>query len=375
MDHIETYGAHDGAAQEATTQPGGVKRDNNHCDSSPNDCEKLVKAKRHDVQLPDVASVDHKLAEKLDSLLSLGSDTKAQRAAKPKFFLHKLRSSSNDDTAQSSDNDISKEKILPIIGHDDPASKMKPRNLTKEELRERLLKKYDTLVPELDPNRPKDIKVVKILTSKESIELAKEQAKKQLERQIHLSSVYENQQAHSTGLASFRFNDGYELPDRKFAPDDQSVEGKQLESECSGGQPKEDDTAMPQIEVLSKEDTILTRSILQSKLNNSKLDSEPARSLATKKSVRFSPVTEVNKCARYENEDDDDDDDDDDDNEDEDQEDEEDEDDDEDDEDEDEDEEEGDDEDDDEDEDNNVDCHDCDVSAEGNSSGAAQTKN
>lgn len=166
--------------------------------------EKFLKAKRHDIE-PPMADVDIRLAEKLDNILKI-SDTR-----KPKFFTNKPKTNVTSFNAR--------ELIKNSSPKNSPQSdKIKLRNLSKEELKERLLKKYDTLVPELDPKRP-TVNVVKVLTASQSIELAKSQARKQLDRQLELNSVSGNQQAFKKGLDSFRFNDGYEMPAKSFSND------------------------------------------------------------------------------------------------------------------------------------------------------------
>lgn len=162
------------------------------------DNERPPKAKRHDIELP-VADVDIKLADKLDNLLRI------RNTRKPKFSLNKPK-------GNSPNSDRGLDQI-----------KLQSKNLTREDLRERLLKKYDTLVPELDPKRPQ-VKLVKILSAKESIELGKEQAKKQLQHQLELSSISGNRLAHANGIpSSFKIYDGYEMPPRCFVAGKKSL--------------------------------------------------------------------------------------------------------------------------------------------------------
>lgn len=158
--------------------------------------ERCIKAKRHDIDINPTADVDTKLAEKLDSLLRINVPHKSR------FKTNKPRS------------DESRSVSNRIVGGEETT--LKHRNLTKKELKERLVKKYDTLVPELDPRRT-EVKVVEILSANESIELGKEQARKQLQRELEISSVSGNRSAYKTGLKAFRFNDGYESTMKNFA--------------------------------------------------------------------------------------------------------------------------------------------------------------
>lgn len=167
--------------------------------------ERSSKAKRHDVEVP-MAEVDIKLAAKLDNLLKISN-------SKPRFLTNKTKESCPNTTETSATSKREQSRTGPTL---------KSRNLTKDELQERLIQKYDTLVPELDPGRHK-IKVVKILTASESIELGKDQARKQMERQLELSSVFGNQQAHKSGFKSFKFNDGYETPTSSKGDNSKSV--------------------------------------------------------------------------------------------------------------------------------------------------------
>lgn len=161
--------------------------------------ERITKAKRHDLE-PPMAAVDIKLAEKLDNILKLGG------TRKPKFFTNKLQTARTSNLENSPIEKHSTKDTCITNNH-----KIEPRNLSPDELKERLLKKYDTLVPELDPKRPK-VRLIKILSASESIELAKSQARKQMEQQMELNSVAGNQQAYISGTGSFIFRDGYEMP-------------------------------------------------------------------------------------------------------------------------------------------------------------------
>lgn len=152
------------------------------------------KAKRHDLEPPPTDDVDTKLAERLDNIL------KVSETRKPKFFMNKPRVGPD-----------TKSNHLVVNDNINQSRKLTKRNLSKSELNERLIKRYETLVPELDPQRPK-VNVVKVLSVTESLEMAKSQAKRQLDRQLELNSVAKNQQAHQHGLGSFRFSDGYETP-------------------------------------------------------------------------------------------------------------------------------------------------------------------
>lgn len=152
--------------------------------------ERKTKIKRHDIEVP-TAEVDINLANKLDSILNIGG------APKPRFLTNKPKSSSENgsiDTIKLESDNLKNEKL-------------KSRGLTKEELRKRLLSRYDTLVPDLDLKRP-NVRVVKVLSATESIELGKIQAKKQIERQLLLASVSGNQKTQALGLKAFRFKDG-----------------------------------------------------------------------------------------------------------------------------------------------------------------------
>lgn len=160
--------------------------------------ERSAKAKRFDFELP-MADVDIKLAEKLDNILKISSNTR------PKFLTNKTKPRTQESACNTTN--IVRENINP--------SKLKPRNLTKEELNERVLKKYDTLVPKEDPRRPK--MAVKFLSTTESIELGRVEAKRQLERQLELNSISGNQAAIKNGLKGFRFRDGYEKPTEHFS--------------------------------------------------------------------------------------------------------------------------------------------------------------
>lgn len=171
---------------------------------------RVTKAKRHELELP-VADVDVKLAEKLDNILKLG-DNVGRR-----FLTNRTRTRDVSDRTKVIDNSIKES--------DSGSRGLTPRNLTKDELKERLKSKYDTLVPELDSRR-QTLKNFKVLSTRESIQLAKVQAKKQLERQLELSSVSGNHLAHKRGLSSFRFNDGYEIPSKSFEVNPHKSAGK-----------------------------------------------------------------------------------------------------------------------------------------------------
>lgn len=158
-----------------------------------------AKAKRVDIEAP-IADVDIKLAEKLDNLLKISSN------AKPKFLTNKTKSDHHKACNTTEANTVVRETII--------YEKLKPRNLTKEELTERILKKYDTLVSENDPRRSKEN--VKFLSTSESIELGRDQARRQTERQLRLNSISGNQAASRDGLKGFKFNDGYEMPAKRF---------------------------------------------------------------------------------------------------------------------------------------------------------------
>lgn len=173
----------------------GVKVPHEDEDYSENLDVRATKAKRHDLEPPPMEDVDIKLAQKLDSIL------KVSETRKPKFFMNRTRTNA----------DVRVDEPTSAHTGNEHHSKLRPRNLSKEELKERLLRKYETLVPELDPQRPK-VNLIKIISAGESIELAKNQAKRQLERQFELNSVSKNQEAFIKGLSSFRFNDGYEMP-------------------------------------------------------------------------------------------------------------------------------------------------------------------
>lgn len=189
-------------AQKTAKVPRDEDGDQQETDGCTND-ERATKAKRHDIEVP-VAEVDIKLAEKLDNILKV-SDTR-----KPRFFMNKPKATSTNkvncstELADINTGDSNDDKI-----------RLKHKDFTKEQLRQRLSEKYETLVPELDSKRP-TVKLVKILSATESLELGKKEAKKQLEHQLELNSVRGNQQARRDGIGSFRFHDGYELPPKCF---------------------------------------------------------------------------------------------------------------------------------------------------------------
>lgn len=175
------------------SKSGGRRR------SEDDDEDRFTKAKRHDVELP-VADSDIKLAQKLDSILKLG------KSRKPRFYTYKPRDSGQNQNAS-------------VTGHlaqeaNTPERIMQRRNLTKQELEERLAKHYDTLIPELDKNRPV-VRVVKILSATESMKLAENVAKKQLARELELSSVSGNRLAHEKGIGAFRFEEDCDEPSKK----------------------------------------------------------------------------------------------------------------------------------------------------------------
>lgn len=160
------------------------------------------KVKKRDVELP-MAEADLRLAEKLDSCLRIG-DARRTRFSTNKPRVATKPSVADDKQAISSDGT---DRL--VMGS------IKRRNLTRDELRERLASRYDTLVPELDPKRT-SVKLVKVLSARESVEMGKEQAKKQLIDQMELNSISGNQRAFVDGIDSFRFNDGYEMPCKHF---------------------------------------------------------------------------------------------------------------------------------------------------------------
>lgn len=153
--------------------------------------QRSCKVKRVEPDVP-IAEVDIKLAEKLDSILKLDGPSK------PKFLTNKPKTA---------------DKVQVSELHKGSEPSLMRRNLTREEIKERVTRKYDTLVPELDPNRPR-VRVVKILSARESIELGKDQAHKQMERQLELNSVSGNQSAQKSLFERFRFKDGCEVKAR-----------------------------------------------------------------------------------------------------------------------------------------------------------------
>lgn len=187
-------------------------RAKNSLDEDESSEERIAKAKRHDIELPPSADVDINLAEKLDSMLSISS------TRKPRFLTNRPKSSTKNESQSSSKIELN----VPENGQ------LKARCLTKEELKKRLLKNYETLVPDLDPKRP-NVRVVKILSATEALKMGKAQAKKQLERQLQLNSVSGNRNARANGLKEFRFNDGYEMSmdgDKKEQKNDKNVPSK-----------------------------------------------------------------------------------------------------------------------------------------------------
>lgn len=171
-----------------------VECDFKQTDTIQDDKPKASKVNKHDLDLP-TAEADIKLAEKLDSCLKL---------SEARFFTNKPKASPS-----------IKDKLISLKIKSTDHSKMREKEKTKEQIAKRLISKYDSLVPELDPLRTK-IKVVKVLSAKESLEMAKEQAKKQLVDQMELNSISGNQRAHVCGLDTFKFNDGYEMPYKSF---------------------------------------------------------------------------------------------------------------------------------------------------------------
>lgn len=167
-------------------------------DDEADEGARSVKAKRHDFNIPS-AEVDINLAEKLDKLLSIGSCHR-----KPKFLTN--RTKNNSETTSDIIKNVLPPKLDPTSSQADNPIKL--RNLSKEKLKERLVK-YDSLLPELDPKRP-SVKLIKVLTIKESLELGQREAKRQLEQQMQLNSVSGNRAAQkSKNLSEFKFQDGY----------------------------------------------------------------------------------------------------------------------------------------------------------------------
>lgn len=155
--------------------------------------DKIAKVQRREVDI-STADVDIRLAEKLDAL-----QINAQK--RNRFSINKPRPSDKQNPV---------DKV--VEGH------LKRRNLSKEELKHRLANRYDTLIPELDPER-KPVRLVTILSASESLELGREQAKKQIEQQLTTSSVSGNQAAARDGSRGVTFRDGYELPQEAFSGD------------------------------------------------------------------------------------------------------------------------------------------------------------
>lgn len=153
------------------------------------DESRFPKVKRHDIELP-IAEVDIKLAEKLDSILRLGE------LRKPRFFTNR---------AKSSDKKATEQTIFAVAASETTGKQLQRRNLSKKELEERLSGRYDTLAPELDKNRHK-VKVVKVLSATESMKLAENEAKKQLNRDLQMNSVSGNRSAILKGKGAFEFS-------------------------------------------------------------------------------------------------------------------------------------------------------------------------
>lgn len=171
-------------------------------DENGDDEQRFAKAKRHDI-VPTDAEVDLKLAQKLDDILKLGT------TRKPRFHTNRARQKVSDGSANGGGGDDDDGAVI----KSKPA-KSKNKNLSKKELRDRLLQKYDTLVPELDPKRP-NVKVVKVLSAGDSVDLAKAHAQKQIENQLKLGSVAGNQKAHLEGIDSF--HEAFEMSTEGFA--------------------------------------------------------------------------------------------------------------------------------------------------------------
>jgi len=150
--------------------------------------ERCTKAKRYDFEVA-TSDFDLKLAQKLDSMLNINSN-------KPRFLMNKPKAKP---TCRPDD----------IVKENASHGKMKQRNLTKEEMRQRLVRNHDTLVPELDSKRLQ-VKVVKVMSAVESMELGKVQARKQIERELELNSISGNQQAYRNKFGLSKSNDGHQ---------------------------------------------------------------------------------------------------------------------------------------------------------------------
>lgn len=162
------------------------------------DERRSAKVTRTELELP-TAEVDIKLAEKLDSLLKLDGPSN------PKFLTNRVNIHVRENGTKPA-----------------PEVSLKRRELTKDEIRERVARRYATLVPELDASRPK-VRVVKVLSTRESIQLGKDQAQKQLERQLELNSVSGNQNAQRGTAKQFQFKDGFEHALKRRVNQERSV--------------------------------------------------------------------------------------------------------------------------------------------------------
>lgn len=124
---------------------------------------RLTKVNRIELDAP-IADIDLRLAEKLDRILKIGGPNKS------KFFINKPKERIGETVELSTD-------------------KLKRRNFSKEELKERVARRYDTLVDSSGWHKPR---VVKVLTASESVELGRDQAIKQIEREMEMNSVSGN---------------------------------------------------------------------------------------------------------------------------------------------------------------------------------------
>lgn len=151
------------------------------------------KVKRHEFDLPPSELVDVNLANKLDSILRLQDKLNS----KPKFVPNKTR-----------------QELRPTNFSGEPDKISLRRDLACT-CKEELFKKYDTLTPELDPKRP-NVKMMKLLSINESLKLARDEAEKQMDREMYLNTVSGNLCAQKKKAKKFVFNDGYEMPLSKF---------------------------------------------------------------------------------------------------------------------------------------------------------------
>lgn len=165
--------------------------------------ERVSKVTKTDMVQPPSLLMDRLLAEKLDKLRLNRSKEKI------KFVPNRPRQR----YAESSKQGIKKE-ALGRLG-------ARPR----DSIIDRLNSKYDTLVPELSRSKP-TVKLINIVSTKESMELASAQAKKQMERQLELNSVSGNRQIKQNKaiLKKFQFNDGYEMPSSRMEEPSSSVQ-------------------------------------------------------------------------------------------------------------------------------------------------------